>query len=205
MGKYDSVVILPFATSLILASHIMRAIQRQIFFILLLPTALAAQTQRVYVRLPDLNLQADQLLRGDGDTYGLGNWTARFVLRREDDFLLLDGKLIFTEDAHDHTTIVGTVHKRYRLSALQNCRNCTVRLMQDVGVAEGPNIGARGYRWFEGRGLLKKAYLRTDVFGADTGHIGGRFVFRRLGLEIACPVAIRSPDFPVRANARRVR
>lgn len=151
------------------------------------PALLCAQ-QTFLIQLPDVNLAAKRVIRGDGDTYGLGDWQCTFTVSLDGLMLKLDGKLVFTEQANDFTTIVGEYHQRIPVEVLERCRHCTVSLAETTGSVHGPNIGARGYRWFEGQGLLRRAFIQTDVFGSDAGNIGGTIQFAPIRVLVDCAI-----------------
>ena len=144
--------------------------------------------QSISIQLPDAQITADRLVRGDGDTYGVGDWHAKFKVKLEDNSLKIDGKIEFTEKANDFTTIVGEYHRRVKVAGLENCRHCWVSLDATNGTVSGPNIGARGYRWFNGKGLIKRAKIQTDTFGSDVGNAGGTVQFAPIRVLIECPI-----------------
>ncbi len=156
-------------------------------------TATAANAQRTLsISLPDAHIAADRVTRGDGDTYGLGDWRCAFTLKLEGSVLRLDGTILFTEQANDFTTIVGEYHRRIPVGELEKCRTCRTSLSETYGTASGPNIGARGYRWFSGQGLVRRAKIQSDTFGDDVGHIGGTVQFAPVRVLIECLVADNS-------------
>lgn len=142
-----------------------------------------------FIHLPDVQIMADRITHGDGDTYGLGDWQCAFTATLEGTYLLLDGTIIFAEKANDLTTIIGQYHRRIQVRELGHCHNCKVKLSKTYGVVRGPNIGARGYRWFRGQGLIHRAYIQTDTFGDDASRIGGTVQFSRLRVSVECPQA----------------
>jgi hypothetical protein len=139
------------------------------------------------IALPDVQILADRVLRGDGDTYGLGDWP--FTATLDGTALQLDGRILFAEKAHDFTTIVGEYHQRIEVGELARCQHCLVQLSDTYGTVSGPNIGARGYRWFGGQGLVRRAKIQTDTFGDDAGHIGGTVQFAPLRVLVDCLIA----------------
>lgn len=148
---------------------------------------LRAQTSQTFlITLPDAQITADRLLRGDGDTYGLGDWRSTFRIALEDIYLKVDGEIIFTEKANDHTTLAGQYHHRFVVGALEKCRSCSFVLEETEGTVRGPNVGARGYRWYKGRGIVKSAQIVTDTFGDDVGKIGGTIQFRPVKVQMHC-------------------
>ncbi len=158
---------------------------------LIICTATTTAAQRTLsIRLPDAQITADRLTRGDGDTYGLGDWQCAFTVKLVDTVLHLDGTIMFAEKANDFTTIVGEYHRRIPVGELEKCRSCRISLDETYGTAIGPNIGARGYRWFDGQGLVRRAKIQTDTFGDDTGHIGGTVQFVPVRVLIECLVAV---------------
>ena len=152
--------------------------------------ATAATAQRsLSIKLPDATITADRITRGDGDTYGLGDWQCAFTVKLVGTVLHLDGTIMFAEKANDFTTIVGEYHRRIPVGELEKCRSCRVSLDPTYGTVNGPTIGARGYRWFAGLGLVRRASIQTDTFGDDAGHIGGRVQFAPVRVLIECLMA----------------
>jgi hypothetical protein len=141
------------------------------------------------VELPDVQITANRVARGDGDTYGLGDWKSTFTVALEGTMLKINGSISFTEKANDFTTIVGEYHQRIEVGALERCRHCQVSLGETTGSVSGPNIGARGYRWFDGQGLVRRAKIQTDVFGPDAGNIGGTVQFAPIRVLVDCSIA----------------
>ncbi len=169
-----------------------KLIQRTLLLIhIVLPTASRAQSNiALQVPLPDAVIYADQLTKGDGDVYGLGDWSANFTLTIDSHVLVVRGSMIFTEKANDHTTIVGNFEQRIEVEALKNCRFCAAELVENTGFVQGPNVGARGYRWYSGKGLVKNAYIMTDTFGTDVGLIGGVVRFAPVSIRLFCALAM---------------
>ncbi len=163
----------------------------RILFFLIFCTYIPISAQKnITVPLPDVYIKADQLLRGDGDTYGIGDWNANFTATLDGSHILLTGTIAFTEKANDFTTIVGTYSQRIKVEQLETCSHCQVILDESYGAVSGPNIGARGYRWFEGQGLIRRAWVQTDTFGEDTGNIGGNIQFAPLRFLVHCDIAM---------------
>ncbi len=154
----------------------------------LVATGATAQ-QSFSIQLPDAQIIANRVVRGDGDTYGLGDWKCAFTVALDGTQLKVDGKISFTEKANDFTTIVGEYHQSVPVGALERCRHCLVSLDETQGTVTGPNIGARGYRWFNGQGLLRRARIQTDTFGNDTGNIGGTVQFAPIRVLVDCSIA----------------
>ncbi|MBK9336518.1 MAG: hypothetical protein IPM98_07980 [Lewinellaceae bacterium] len=147
--------------------------------------------QSFQIDLPDVQITADKLVRGDADTYGLGDWRCTFRVSLDGTFLQIDGDIIFSEKANDFTTITGTFSRRIEVGELAKCRLCDVSLAETGGVAAGPNIGARGYRWYKGEGIIRRARIVTDTFGEDVGHIGGTVQFAPVRVVVRCDYAWR--------------
>lgn len=145
--------------------------------------------QTVLVNLPDIYIMADKITRGDSDTYGLGDWSCSFKLELEGAVLKVDGSIIFSEKANDFTTIVGEYHEEIPVKELEKCRSCSFSLEDSYGIVSGPNIGARGYRWYPGQGLIRRAKIITDTFGADAGRIGGTIQFEPVRVIVRCMYA----------------
>lgn len=152
-------------------------------------TLSATAQQTVLVNLPDIYITADKITRGDSDTYGLGDWTCSFKLELEGTVLKVDGSIIFSEKANDFTTIVGEYHEEIPVKELEKCRSCSFSLEDSYGVVSGPNIGARGYRWYQGQGLIRRAKIITDTFGDDAGRIGGTVQFEPVRVVVRCMYA----------------
>ncbi|MBC7776744.1 MAG: hypothetical protein H7246_15020 [Phycisphaerae bacterium] len=151
----------------------------------------ATAQQSFSIQLPDMQISADRVIRGDGDTYGLGDWQCVFTVTLDGTMLKVNGKISFTEKANDFTTIVGEYHQCIAVGELERCRHCTVSLDEIQGTVSGPNIGARGYRWFNGQGLVRRAKIQTDTFGNDAGNIGGTVQFAPIRVLVDCSIAIK--------------
>lgn len=156
-------------------------------FLVFISLSLRAQTSQTFlITLPDAQITADRLLRGDGDTYGLGDWRSTFRIELEDIYLKVEGEIIFTEKANDQTTLVGQYQHRFVVGMLEKCRSCSFVLEETEGTIRGPNVGARGYRWYKGRGIVRSAQIVTDTFGDDVGKIGGTVKFRPVKVQMHC-------------------
>ncbi len=149
---------------------------------------LGAQTV-LTVQLPDVSISADRVLRGDADTYGLGDWYCTFRLTLDGDSITLNGYIAFHEKANDSSIIVGHVRHRVALPFASDYHWCAREADPSSGIVSGPNIGARGPRWYAGRGLIRRAYVVTDTFGDDVGRIGGRVQFRPVHIRLRCEYA----------------
>jgi hypothetical protein len=147
--------------------------------------------ESVVIPLPELRLYADVLEQGDADTYGLGHWKLDVQLRLEGTDLLLEARLIFQENARDYTIISGQTQQRIHVGALEKCQYCTLILEEEHGTVSGPNIGARGYRWYRGQALVRRAHIVTDTFGPDTGRIGGLVQLKPARVLVHCLYAGR--------------
>lgn len=140
------------------------------------------------VELPDAEIWATDLLRGDDDTYGLGDWRCVFELELRDSALVVRGEITFWERANDQTTIRGHYYRVLPIAAAT--RNCQLELVQASGLVSGPNIGARGYRWYKGEGVVRQARIITDTFGPDTSRIGGTIQFEPIQIARSCVYAL---------------
>ncbi|MFN0214479.1 MAG: hypothetical protein ACKVT2_09515 [Saprospiraceae bacterium] len=149
----------------------------------------AAAQQSFIFKLPHAQITADKLVRGDGDTYGLGDWNCSFTVALDGNKLNVQGKISFTEKANDFTTIVGEYHQSIIVGKLERCRHCIITLDETQGTVSGTNIGARGYRWFVGQGLVRRACIQTDTFGDDVGSIGGTVQFVPIRVLVDCSIA----------------
>lgn len=159
-----------------------------ILFVIGLPLHARAQ-DTLMVALPDIYITADRIMQGDGDTYGLGDWNCVFTLALEDSLLLLKGRVVFEENANDHTRITGRYEGYWGLSILNKYKSCRVKLGLSSGSVSGQNFGARGYRRFRGQGLIRSARVRCDVLGMDAGHIGAGVHFAPVILKLDCAIA----------------
>jgi hypothetical protein len=165
--------------------------EKYIWMALLLCQGLHTQAQKIVTIYPkDQVVAADRLLRGDGDTYGMGDWQTVVRLSVEDTLLLIHGELIFRENANDFTTIAGTFQQKIPIDMLKDCQQCQFSIQQPTGRAEGENIGARGYKWFAGQGALRRVHFQTDTFGEDVGLIGGRVQYRPVQIAVRCLLAL---------------
>lgn len=182
----------------------MRSIQNLLtLFVCLWVNEVFAQ-QSFCIEVPDIQIMASRIVRGDGDTYGLGDWKSTFIIALEGTMLKVDGKISFTEKANDFTTIVGEYHQRIAVGELERCRHCQVSLDETQGSVSGPNIGARGYRWVNGQGLIRRANIQTDVFGTDAGNIGGTIQFVPIRVLVDCSIAQIKTDSTAPIYAARV-
>ncbi|MBX2892955.1 MAG: hypothetical protein KF734_18740 [Saprospiraceae bacterium] len=153
-------------------------------------TALSAQASRdVVVMLPEARIVADRLVRGDGDTYGLGDWRCDFRVELDGSTLHVIGKIVFAENGNDFTLIVGEYRQRIVVGELEKCRQCQLSLEEARGTVSGPNIGARGARWYVGQGLIRRAKIVTDTFGEDVGRVGGTVELAPVWVRVDCPIA----------------
>ena len=146
------------------------------------------------VELPDVWVTANQIQRGDGDTYGNGDWYCKVnaSINAEGD-IRLEGEVVFAEKANDFTTITRSFKRLIKVPILEKCRECSLRLDESRGNVSGLNAGARGYRWYRGQGLIRRVYFQTDTFGEDVGRVGGRIVFAPLKVLIKCEYAYLAP------------
>jgi hypothetical protein len=142
--------------------------------------------QTIEINIPDLEIVANRIERGDGDTYGLGDWRCAVKVRLEGTTLFLDGKITFWEKTNDFTTISGEIHEQINVPELATCRFCEISIENFNGSTNGENFGARGYRWFDGRGIIRRAKIRTDIFGEDAGQIGGVLQFEPIRAVVRC-------------------
>lgn len=161
-----------------------------LFCALLVPAPARAQ-RSFQIDLPDVDFMADKILRGDADTYGLGDWSCTFRVSLDGNFLQIEGTIVFSERANDFTVITGAFSRRVEVGELEKCRLCNVALEDIEGVVAGPNIGARGYRWYKGQGIIRRARIVTDTFGDDTGRIGGTIQFTPIRVAVRCDYAWR--------------
>jgi hypothetical protein len=138
------------------------------------------------IQLPDMEIWATQLLRGNADLYGRGDWQLNVTVALEGYSLNVKGKILFSEKADDFTEIVGGFEQTLQIEAIQRCQSCQLRILENKGSVKGKNIGARGFRWFDGHGLIRRAKIRTDTFGDDVGVIGGRIEFLPFQINVQC-------------------
>jgi hypothetical protein len=158
----------------------------------------------IAVALPDIKITADQLLSGNADTYGRGDWQAQFTAVLVGTELHIDGKILFSEKSHDFTVLAGAFHTKIAFDTLKYCRGCLISTNQTSGSVGGINIGARGYRWFEGQGLVSRAKIQTDVFGDDLGRIGGTVQFNTFYIFVNCPLAEATELSPLKKDISTV-
>jgi hypothetical protein len=149
----------------------------------------SAAQQTIQIHIPDQQITANKLEGGDGDLYGLGDWLCSVSVRLERDTLVIDSYILFKENANDFTTIKGKKQQRIVVPELAGCYRCGPMLHTSEGEVKGPNIGARGFRWFVGQGIIRRASIRTDTFGEDTGHVGGTIQFVPIQVSLDCGYA----------------
>lgn len=152
--------------------------------------SVSAAQQTIQIQVPDLQITANKLENGDGDLYGLGDWHCTVSARLESDTLVIDSYIIFKENNNDFTTIKGKKQQRIVVPELAGCYRCGPSLRSSEGAVKGPNIGARGFRWFAGQGIIRRASIRTDTFGDDAGHVGGTLQFAPIQVTLDCGYAI---------------
>ena len=141
------------------------------------------------ISLPDCQIRGDKLQRGDGDTYGLGDWYCQFSFKLDGAYIEVRGSIRFCENANDFTTITGEFFQRYPVAELKRCQHCQLTIDDSQGFVKGQNIGARGYRWFDGQGLIRGASIQTDTFGDDVGKVGGTVQFAPVRVLVECAMA----------------
>lgn len=161
-----------------------------ILFILFFGICPIAAQESFVLQLDEVEITAGRIVRGDGDTYGLGDWHCRFEVSLTESTVLLEGRIVFAEKANDHTTISGTFKKYIPVKELEACRHCVIQLDPAEGTVSGPNIGARGYRMFAGQGLIRRAHIQTDVLGQDAGRIGGTVQFAPIRVLVDCLITM---------------
>jgi hypothetical protein len=157
---------------------------------LFLPSALLKSQELVRVQLPEMEIYANQLLEGDGDTYGLGTFSLEVYSEIQDSLLVIHAQILFEEGQNDHTRIFGTEQWSFPVKRLSQCQSCGLKLRKTDGELVGKNIGARGFKRWSGTGLIQSALIQTDTFGSDTGNVGGRFLLRPIEIEIYCEYVI---------------
>lgn len=138
------------------------------------------------IPLPNAEIRAKKILHGDGDTYGMGDWKCDFTITLEDATLIVNGKIVFSEKANDFSVIMGEYKQKIKISELEKCRHCIVTVLEKTGSVSGKNVGARGYRVYQGSGIIQSARIVTDTFGLDAGQVGGEVTFEPLRLDIKC-------------------
>lgn len=160
-----------------------------LFLLCLIGGPLSVQSQdTLSIPLPDVYIFAGRLIKGNADLYGLGDWVCRFRVSIKDSVLILRGDIIFKEKANDYTIIEGAVQKSIVAPELSAFAGCLLSLSPNRGEVRGPNIGARGFQWFKGNGLVRRAFIRTDTFGLDVGKVGGRVQFEPVKIVARCYV-----------------
>jgi hypothetical protein len=152
------------------------------------PASLHSQ-KMLTIPLPDLEVFADKLRSGDCDLYGLGNWQCEISIKIDGAYLVLKAKAVFSEDNPDYTVIEGSVSKRIYVEELAKYAFCDLEQEHFSGSVSGKNIGARGYRWYYGSGMVKKAWIVTDTFGCDVGKVGGTIQLHPLRVSVQCTYA----------------
>lgn len=158
--------------------------------------------QEIWIQLPNVRIIADKITRGDGDTYGFGDWQCRFKATIEDASVVLEGNLTFSENANDFTTITGDFRQKIKFEQLEPCRRCRVNIDPSTGWLGGPNVGARGAHWYRGQGLIRRAKMTTDTFGNDVGRVGGTVQFVPLRVLVHCEY-VQNEDLNVSPQIRQ--
>jgi len=153
--------------------------------LLLAGTLRAAAQSLIAVPLPDITVWADKCVQGDRDIYGLGTWSCSIKAKIVQRQLVLTGKIIFIEEANDFTLIVGHFTKVMNIAPCLPGGEWAIEPVGNMaGSVAGLNTGASGIHFFEGTGLIQRAYLITDTFGEDTGNIGGTLKLKPLQVRI---------------------
>lgn len=146
----------------------------------------ASAQDTITIRLPDMQIFANKLMRGNADLYGLGDWICRYRISLKDSILVMKGDIIFRENANDYTIMEGAVKQSIVVPELTGFAGCQILLSPSKGEVRGLNIGARGYQWFRGHGLVRRAFIRTDTLGLDVGKVGGRVQFQPVKIIAQC-------------------
>jgi hypothetical protein len=157
-----------------------------IFFFKFLFTQLGWAQTSVTIDVPAFEIYADQLLHGDGDTYGMGTFRIQVTASIDNGQIVLQSQIIFEEGANDFTVILGNTVHRFDIEVLQTCKHCQLTLLQGRGHLNGVNIGARGFKRFDGHHLIQSADIQTDTFGDDVGKIGGKVKLKPFTVLIKC-------------------
>jgi hypothetical protein len=143
----------------------------------------------IEIVVPAMTIVADQLQAGDADLYGLGDWQCKASARFDGTDVVLEAHIVFSERSNDYSVLAGSAQKRVKLTQLEGCRHCEWILLPDRGTVSGPNVGARGYKWYVGKGLIARAFIQTDTFGDDLGRAGGSLYFAPVRVLVHCAIA----------------
>jgi hypothetical protein len=149
-------------------------------------STLSAQ-QSITIYPSAFEIRATDILKGDGDTYGLGNFVVKTTLYLKNEWLTVRVDLKFAENANDFTTIVGSVQYMYKIDEIAKCRSCVHTLAHEQASTVHKNIGARGYKVFGGDEIVESLYFITDTFGEDAGNIGGTVQLAPITIYVAGP------------------
>lgn len=152
--------------------------------------SLVAQTEySVRIQIPEMQIYADRLVRGDEELWGLGDWECVWDIELSGDSIYIRGKILFRELANDMSVFVGKVERRIRAEELAQCPFCTLDDFVQQGCISGKNAGAVGYRRYRGVGIVRSGFIQTDTFGPDLGKVGGTVRFRPMEVPLRCSVA----------------
>jgi len=145
--------------------------------------------ETIILNIPDITIYANELIQGNSDTYGRGVWKSNFTLEIIDDQVNLKAELLFLENQGDNTIITGKFEGNYPIPSFIKYPNCSFKLPVKKGVVEGANFGARGFRTFEGKGIIHTISIQTDTFGDDVGKVGGTIHFNPIEIIVIRPRA----------------
>ena len=157
-----------------------------LFLILFLSSGLVKAQETILVPLADIELWATEIEQGDCDTYGKGYFECRVTASVKKSNVILKCKIRLLEQSGDHTILTGTYRRVISVPELEKYSACKKIKKNRSGTIKGRNFGARGFRHFNGKGLIKSGYLRTDTFGCDNGKAGGRIKLHPLILRVHC-------------------
>ena len=142
------------------------------------------------VTVPPMTVYADRLEQGDCDLYGRGDWQVTVRATVQGDCVVLQGRLLFQENAGDNTRITGKFKKVLPLPEGPGRKPwCAYRLREHTGAVRGKNTGPVGPQSKKGEGLIESADIVSDTWGCEPGEVGGRVRFRDIEVECFCDVA----------------
>jgi hypothetical protein len=146
--------------------------------------------REIRLKVPPVRVIADQLVQGDCDLYGGGEWSVSVRAQLNDEGVVLNGWLLFSENAGDSTQIRGRF--RHFVSFKEHPdrqRWCSYRLQGQKGYMYGKNHGPVGELWYNGSGLIKGGKMVTDTWDCEVGQAGGVLYFNDLVILSHCEMA----------------
>lgn len=135
------------------------------------------------ISFEDLEIYGDQLIGGDRDVYGRGDFVVEASVRIDGSYIVLSVTFLIKERSPDYTTIRGFREVRKHVPELDS-PHCNVKLEPSQGKLQGSGVwnDHRFVRYY-GTGLIEHGDIRTDTPGHDVGKVGGIVRFKPVTLN----------------------